>query len=266
MSTMYLKEVQLPSKGVLYNGAIPSGLVQIEPMGTREEKLFAGGQKGSAVINRIYDLCLHLPNNFDHRDLVVGDRLFILLQLRAITYGSEYSYSFKCHECRKKSTGILNLNNLPLLTPPEGFTGFIPVTFPLARKTAELRLLTGKDEDKVDQYSAQLQKHGADSEGASYVYRLARRIEKIDDQPVGIKEAMEFVDSLKGLDSLAISEALDQYDVGPVLEVNPDCTSCQYPNGPMTLPLDQEFFRPRRRRPGHTDPIETAVVLDNDRR
>lgn len=261
MSEEYLKEFQLPSKGLLYEGALPDGLVQIEPLGTHEEKLFASGKSGGAVMNKIFSACIKC--NIDHKQLVVGDRLFLLFQLRSVSYGSSYRFPYKCTECGKRAEKIVNLDELPPLNPPNPeFTGRFEIVLPLLKKTLELRLLTGQDEDKIEQYAKQSAKHtGADN--PEYVYRLARRIEKADGVDLAIRESMELAGNLKGIDSLAVRDAIDENSIGPDLEISPECNLCGYENGPMLLPMNNEFFRPRRRRTRARSDIETAILLDD---
>lgn len=265
MGEAYLKEVQLPSLGKLYGGEIPEGYVTIEPMGTKEEKLFsAGAQTGIQVISKIFDSCVSCP--VDHQELVLGDRMFLLLQIRAVSYGREYEYPFKCDECTKKSYGLIDLDNMPLRHPKddnkEDPSKFV-VKLPVLGNELGLRLLIGRDEESIQRYvqqmTARTRGRGSDVE---YIYRLARRIDTIDGQQVGIREAMEFVETIKGEDSLHLRDEISDHDVGPELEVEPTCSHCGFPNGPFAMPFDSEFFRPRRRRSRPDEHLRAAEAVD----
>lgn len=264
MSEAYLKEIQLPSRGKFYGGQIPEGYISVEPLGTKDEKLFsAGPDSGAEVINKIYDSCVSCP--IDHRDLVLGDRLFILFQLRSISYGSRYDYPFRCEECGTKSWGSIDLDKVPLIEPSgelEDLSKF-SVHLPILGKDLVLRLLTGRDEEKIRRYSQQINaRTKGQSANVEYIYRLARRVESLDGEPVGIREAMEFVETLKGEDSLALRDAIIDHDVGPSMEVEPNCQSCGFPNGPFVLPIGPEFFRPRRRRTRSDEHLRAAEAVD----
>ena len=264
MSEEYLQEVTLPSRGIFYNGEVPDGVVTIEPMGTREEKLFASGKSGDLVLDKIFDQCIGIP--IPHRKLVLGDRLYLLLRLRTVSYGDEYSFPFRCSECEKKSYASIHLSCIQVKSPKEGADPTFSVELPILGNTLELRLLTGEDNDKAKRYVQQLtratKKGEADVGGLEYVYRAARRIVSIDGEPCGIKEAMELVEKLKGMDSIAVRDAIDENEVGPILEVEPECNHCRYVNGPLTIPMDREFFRPKRNRPNVVDHIAAAEALD----
>jgi hypothetical protein len=248
MAESYLKEIKLPSRGKLYAGQIPDGVISIEPLGTREEKLFSAGvSSGNLILNKIFESCVTCP--IDHLKLVLGDRLFILLQLRSITYGRQYDYSYQCDSCRKKAFGVADLDSLVIKEPkdvedPSKFE----VKLPLLKNELVLRLLTGEDEEKIQRYVTQVTaKSRGQASDTEYIYRLARRIDTINGETVGIREAMEFVENLKGADSLAIRDAMVDNDIGPDIDVTPACNHCGFEDDSFTLPLEVEFFRPRKR-------------------
>lgn len=250
-SEAYLRTVELPSRGQFYGDSLPDGRVTVIPMGPKQEKLFsAGNRSAAAIIDRIFEDCVKLP--MDHKDLVVGDRLHILWQLRAISYGDLYSYSFKCHagDCGKKNTVDASISALPIKYAKPDSSGVFTVTLPILKKTVEFRLLTGKDEEKVEAYNRQVMaKNGGKETGDEYIYRLARRIETIDGEKAAIKPAMELVEALAGDDNTAFKEALEDSEIGPEIFVTPECTACGFVQDPFVLPMSSEFFRPRRRRP-----------------
>ena len=263
MAESYLKEIHLPSRGKLYNGQIPDGVVSIEPLGTREEKLFsAGSSSASLILNKIFESCVVCP--IDHLKLILGDRLYLLLQLRSITYGRQYDYSYQCDNCKKKSYDLVDLDSLQIKAPkdvedPSKFD----IKLPILGNTVSMRLLTGEDEEKVQRYVSQVAaKSRGQSTDTEYIYRLARRIDAIDGGAVGIREAMEFVEKLKGADSLAIRDAIVDNDIGPDIEVSPTCKNCGFENDPFVLPLDVEFFRPRKRGTKSRDYLATAEHID----
>lgn len=264
MAESYLKEVQLPSRGKLYGGEIPDGIIALEPLGTREEKLFsAGSNSGSLIVNKIFEACVTCP--IDHQKLILGDRLFILLQLRSITYGRQYDYSYQCDNCKKKAYGFLDLDSLPVRTPKEEIedASKFTVKLPLLGHTLTLRLLTGEDEDKITRYVNQITaKSRGQAADIEYIYRLARRFDQVDGEAIGIREAMDLVERLKGQDSLALRDAIIENDIGPDIEVTPTCQNCGFESEAFTMPLDSEFFRPRRRSAKPGEYLAAAERID----
>lgn len=270
MAEEYLQEITLPSRGVYYGDEVPDGVVAIEPLGTREEKLLASAKQGMAVLDRIFDNCVSCP--IPHKNLLVGDRLYLLLQLRSISYGKDYYFNYRCPGCRQRTEGKVDLDALEIRTvSPDVAPGSEPtfdVTLPLRGDTLTIRLMTGADEDKVTQYIRQLSKKapGLDASAQEHVYRLARRVVQLNGDPLGIREALEYVEGIKGKDSLEISYAADEHDVGPVTEVEPTCQLCGYDAPPFPMPLSGEFFRPARRSSRDTNysrAAEIANALEN---
>ncbi len=264
--TDYYREIELPSRGLFYDGEVPDGLVHVEPMGTKQEKMFAAGKQGSVVISRIFDDCLSCP--IPHQDLILGDRIWVLINIRAVSRGSVYDFPFKCDACGKRDETSIDLLKLEIKHPPEDLTpADLPfkVTLPIQKVELGIRLLTGKDDDAVERYGQQVAKtNAAAAEEAKYVYRLARRIATVDGEKMGIQELMPFVEKIRGLDSQALQEGFDDFEVGPTLEIEPTCNHCGFRNDEVLMPIRGSFFRPKRRGASDGDYIRAAVVFDEN--
>ncbi len=261
MAEEYLEEVTLPSKGLFYKGEIPDGRITIEPFGTREEKLLATGKTGSVIINKIFENCVHGP--VDHLELVLGDRLYLLLKLRCISYGDEYRFPWRCSECGKRNQAAVDLSKLEIQEVADDASNVFEVKLPVLGHELGVRLLTGLDEEKVQDYVKRMTSKATnvDAGALGYIYRLARRVESINDEPTGIRESMELIDSLKGKDSVHLRDEIDDHDVGPIMEIEQTCAHCGWAED-LTVPFDKQFFRPTRRRAGHSDHIRTAEAID----
>ena len=88
------EKVKLPSSGVYYDGQIPNGEIEVRGWGIQTDKILATArlaQTGQSI-NYIFMNCIRIPNEFDHMNLLVGDRMFLLYYLRGITYGNEYEH------------------------------------------------------------------------------------------------------------------------------------------------------------------------------
>jgi len=106
----------LPSKGIFYDGKIPEGKVRVRPMTLEVDKIMATSrlaQTGQAL-EKMYEHCVRLPNGFDHMDLLVGDRAFLLFYLRGITHGNDYEFVVTCSNeaCKQQSAQSYDLNKL----------------------------------------------------------------------------------------------------------------------------------------------------------
>jgi len=110
------ESIKLPSEGVYYGGAVPNGTVEVRAWGIQTDKILATprlAQTGKSF-DYILKSCVRLPNDFDHLNLLVGDRIFMLYYLRGITYGNMYEFLVECskEECGKTWTESYDMNTL----------------------------------------------------------------------------------------------------------------------------------------------------------
>jgi hypothetical protein len=116
------------------------------------------------------------------------------------------------------------------------------VTLPVCGKKLELRLLRVKDEDEVQRFVSQ--RAGAESDGdPSYTYRLSRFIVSIDGKKVSALEALAFVESMVGGDSLVMRQTVEKNDCGADLTLELSCVRCGE-SWREIMPFTTEFFRP----------------------
>ncbi len=110
------ENVELPSEGAFYGGAVPGGRVRVRPMGMHADKILATSRLASTgeSIDYLFRECVEFPGDFDPLQLLVGDRTFLLYYLRGITYGNEYEFAWACpsQECKQSSVHTYNLNEL----------------------------------------------------------------------------------------------------------------------------------------------------------
>ena len=76
------------------------------------------------------------------------------------------------------------------------------------------------------------------------MYRSALRIVSIDDEVIKVNDALRFVESLIGKDSLAFRYAVEDVNIGIEQVIRPIC-DCGWENE-IVMPMDKSFFRPER--------------------
>jgi len=252
-------QLQLVSKGLFYEDQLPSGIVNCEPWGKVEEQRFLSPSVPfedtlDFVIKTLTD-CKVPPD-----DLLLADRQQLFLFMRCLTYGGEYSFSYKCQNCPEKGRHHMDLEkdlsvtyaDDPELLAELGMESLEePFTFelPIQGKCVAWRMLRGADEKSVERWKLKQKqkkrKSGFDS--SDVIYRLARRIVSVDGESLDILESMEFIRSLRGKDSLAISQEIQAMSFGVDTEIDDvRCAECGYPND-LILPMDKTFFRPEGR-------------------
>lgn len=105
----------LPSMGIFYDGKMPGGKIQVRPMDIAVEKVIGTTRlaRSGQSLEQIYKHCVRFPDpKFDPLDLLEGDRWFILMLLRGITYGNEFEFFATCPKCEGRAEHIYDLNNL----------------------------------------------------------------------------------------------------------------------------------------------------------
>jgi hypothetical protein len=260
MGKEYIGELQVASKGAFYGESFPSGIVHVQPWGTKEEKLLISPNINyNETIDRLVGRLTDCP--LPPGDLLLVDRQHLFIYMRCLSYGGDYSFFFKCSECKEKVKHDMDLEkdltvryvddrellkSLKMSSVEEMVEPF-EFELPVQKKMLGWRMLRGKDERSVDKYVRRMTQRSNSDEKEDYIYRTALRIVTFDGAPVdNISDAMEIAESLKGLDALAMRQAVESVDFGIENEIEPVCRNCGYPND-MIMPLEKTFFRPERR-------------------
>lgn len=232
--------VELPSLGKFYDGRLPDGKITIRPIKVREEKLLAGAGNRMALVDKVLEQCM-LTKTLPVRELLLTDKFWLMLNLRSISYGSEYMFSLKCG-CGLEFRHSLSLpTGLQVKRATAGDVEPFDVTLPSCKKVVSLRFLRGTDEEEVERFIKQLPRNAGDEGDSAYVYRLSRFIVKIDGKEMDSLEKQRFCEDLIGQDSLAIRRAIGEHETGPILTISARCPSCAT-DVVTSLPLTNEFF------------------------
>ena len=258
----------LPSRGLLNphpdtgEPLIEGGEVQIRKLKTREESiLMSQGAEGLERFDIILKNCTRIPNGVKPLDLLITDRMALILALRTHTFGPEYSFNFKCQFCNQM--GKYNLNIMDELQEkdpvaiaerlyaegkidaPEDYKLEEPFEVNLEEcgKIIRMRFLRGHDEKKIASRSKRMMMQSNDPTDPSYIYRMALQVVTVDGEKKPLAEMERWVRELDGGDSARMRIALDDIEPGIDIRVYPTCRSCSATNE-MGMPFSAEFFRP----------------------
>lgn len=94
----FSREVTVPSKGKFYGDALPDGKVVIKPISVMEEKYLVSARNRLATADKILERCI-TSKCIPLSQMLMTDKFYLLLNLRAITYGTAYSFSLVCKSC-----------------------------------------------------------------------------------------------------------------------------------------------------------------------
>jgi hypothetical protein len=269
--------IQLPSQGIYYDGKLPEGYVHIRKLTAQEEAVLQS--QGMDVIERLSTIlrnCCRLPEGFEytlpgtkvvyrgHDGLTISDRMAIILLQRNLTFGANYSFTYRCRGCGQNTKENVNI-----------MQDFDPVTPDVCRQRAaedgvdigdmaepfvirlpdrgvdvKCRLLRGVDERNIFRKAQRTRMQSNDASDTSYLARLSAQIVEVDGMPQWGEPMFSFqreqwVRSLTARDSAAIRIGVDQRETGIDTRVYAQCRACGNTNE-LPLQFDAEFFLPTR--------------------
>ncbi|HHV62124.1 MAG TPA: hypothetical protein GXX51_05740 [Firmicutes bacterium] len=127
--------------------------IEVRKLKVKEQSLLVDRkrQRDGSALNEVLQSCILTPG-YDVKELLVGDRLALLIHLRAVTYGSEFVFRVTC-DCGESFMWKEDLSALPVkyLDPPlpYGEDRIIERVLPSLGKKIKVRLLKGKDEPRM---------------------------------------------------------------------------------------------------------------------
>lgn len=226
--TAFSSEVCVPSKGKFTPDIIPEGKVRLRPIGVQEEKyLLSSNGSRLALADKVLTKCIVLPAGLNLDDVLMTDKFFLLLCLRNLSYGPEYTFPVTC-SCKYAFPHTVTLpDGLSIITPDDSFVEPFFADLPVVGKRVGLRYLRGRDEAAIEAYVAQLKPAQLDDGEPSYLYRLACHLVSVDGAAIDILEAMNFCGKLVGRDSLALRKAVQSHQTGASLMIKAQCPKCR---------------------------------------
>lgn len=242
MSAKYETTVTLPTNGKMYGDDGPVD-VTLRAMTTKEEKLLLGSTS-SNVFDDIVKACIVEPKDLDFGSLIASDAHFLLLKLRAHTYGSDYNIECKCPQCGRKEQMTINLDDFPVYTLDDNFVEPIEFTLPMSGDKLACRLLRNKDLEFVNRQARKLSKTlKVPQEEIAYNLRMSRHIVKINDEPVDDARSQAYTQDMHGRDSAYFWSQLNKILIGYDTTIEAICPNCNT-EYEMSMPITSEFFRP----------------------
>lgn len=241
MSSSNYVSATLPSRGLLYGTAIPDGVVGIRKPTVEEEiKIQASGD----LINTYLNSCVRLPSGMSPMKLTIEDRFSLLIALRVLCFGPEYTYNYKCEACGKFQKDVCDIvADTETKMAEDGFCEPIAIRLPDYGKNVEVRFLRGEDEVVV-------QRDENKSQGTGIATSLALQLVTIEGEDVSdpkkMSERQKFVRHMTISDRAAWEDAIADVAPGSKMAVRPTCKACGHTHE-MGLPIKADFFRPTRR-------------------
>lgn len=215
--------VDVPSKSKFYNGA----KLILRPMTFEDEKAMVLAKKNKGdVINILLGRCLQGVNVLD---LLIIDKLYLILKLREISYGDNYTATVACVKCQSDNRLNFTLSDLPVTPIDDSVKEETELTLPVTKVKIKVRIPTVQDEKYVISETGLFDN----------LWRFVISIEGNEDPVIISKFLSDPRVPLKDMHSIV--DLVSLKDFGLQTTVRFDCEKCSQPNI-ITLPLGPDFF------------------------
>tara|TARA_R110002051_G_C8749435_1_gene500035 strand:+ start:1827 stop:2585 length:759 start_codon:yes stop_codon:yes gene_type:complete len=135
--------VELPSRNLFYVLKDPSEGVKVRPMTFSDEKAIVQA-KNKDSINVLLSRCV---SNIDINQLLQFDKLYLLMKIREVSFGKDYTVDMVCNECGTDNTVTFDINSFACKYVPDELTDPREVFLDKIGKKAEVRFPRLLDED-----------------------------------------------------------------------------------------------------------------------
>ena len=198
--------VMLPSKGHFYaeDSPLAKGEVEIKYMTAKEEDILTNQNyiTQGTVLDKLLESLIVAPK-FDIDSMLLGDKNALLIAARILGYGAEYPVRIAGKDEVINLSELENVN-IDFESLPKGKNEF-QYTLPKANTTIKFKLLTGKDEKKIEKDIEGLKKLYPDT-SPDISTRLKTIITAVEGDGAA-KSIGEFVDNyLLAMDSRAFRQ------------------------------------------------------------
>lgn len=209
---------------------------EVEDILTDRQKLKSGTAINDALHGIVKD-----SDNFDFNKMLVGDRVFIMVQSKILSHGQdgscEYEFQARCKFCPETNHYVVDLADLEVRHLTSEDTVFEAV-LPRDGSKVKYKLMTGKDESKLKK----IKKNNSDSMMTSY---MMLRVTEIEDTGQGKRPQRGFLKSLGSYDRTYLRQEMDKNDCGVDTTIKVECPDC-LADFETELPMDENFYLPSR--------------------
>lgn len=225
-------EVELPSKGVFYPNRISK--VKIRPLVFEDEKLVLQARKARTdVTDSLLTACIFGVSPEFVSNLVMMDKMFLIVKLREISFGKALKSIITCPHCKGSFSVNIDLAQIPIIEFDKD-EHYLSFELPKLKKPVKLKPCRSRDSKIFD------------PDGNLLYAELYRFIESL----AGKTETLIISEALKKLSAVDTQTivariTLAGYGLDPRFEYSCEGEGgCGY-KGLMSIPLDEDFFSVR---------------------
>lgn len=243
ITNSYTKDIEIPSNGYLGGPA----KITIRAMTAAEEKILYSS-RDFGFIKKICKSCTVNPKMLDTNKLLPQDLMFILFQIRELTFGPVYKQPIKCPHCGMSQEADINIADFEYTMLDKDIDSKLFVELPISKAKVHLKFLSQDEIDFIEKESAKMFNEGkiSDLEGYLLLKKVSEMIDSVSD--LEFKNDMDkisYVNKLHAADFNAIRNKLSSVQFGLI---NNTTVICQNKNCEekveVTGTICPEFFRP----------------------
>jgi len=243
--------VDLPTQGKFYPEGHPlhnKETVEIRYMTAKDEDILTSKtllKKGVAVDRMLANILV--DKNIKIEDLFVGDKNAIIIAARISGYGPEYKTNVTCPSCGATAENEFDLNDILEKGTAEPYNdiqieadGTFNITLPKTKVVAQCRLVSGKDEKRLEAVAAKRKKHGLPE---NTLTELVKTLIVSLNGEAERKVVEGFVDQMPALDSKFLRAAYNRVVPNVDMKHVYGCESCGVETS-LDMPFSVSFFWP----------------------
>ena len=240
--------IDLPSGGKLYPEGHPcrDGKIEVKYMTAKEEDILTSQNliKKGIVIDTLLT-SLIATEGVDVNDLFLGDKNAIMIAVRILAYGPEYSVTLTKPDSEERFEHTFDLSSIDYKLLPsdvEFKQNEFEFSLPASKDTVTFKLLTGRDEKKIDDELKSMQKLGVGTT-REITTRLKHLIVSVNGSTEP-KIVYNYVQNMLSRDSLALRQRVN--DITPDIDLRQE-VEIEGEAVTVDIPMTADFFWPTSR-------------------
>lgn len=239
------KTIKIPSNG-LFGGAKE---ITIRALQNKERKILLEARDFSVFEQLLRSVTVQ-PQQFTTENLHINDIMYVMYELRNLSFGPTYTQKHKCQHCGKEQDVTINIDEMkPIILSDEDVEKAkeIKVVLPVSQDTVYLQLIPNGKSKEIERLVKQKQarENLKSVEGYDYTLRMCEAITKIESKETVDTQLAKvaYLNNMAMKDLLAIENATAKIIFGLDRKLFIPCSNC-IEEMEVHGAIVPEFFRP----------------------
>lgn len=235
----------LPSQGKVYEEDVNPEII-LSSMTTKHEMLrLSSNENSQKLMSDILDDCIQTDVGISAYDMCLADYQFLLLKLREVTFGNDYTMTVICPYCNARTDVDVDLDDLEVKEFTDEVLKYSEIELPISGDTIGLTLQTPRIIDTINKQVKQAQRKTHTRENQNILYSMLNVITTKNGEPFNTISEEQWLRNLPLADTNYIMDAIDKLNssFGVIMAVDTVCNVC---GEDVVVPflVNGSFFRP----------------------